>query len=97
MRLAQERLLSLVFRSFAGGVVTAEETEQMRFTCRKGDLSSREIHDVLQLIAHAIWGPSVADTMSDEERRKVETIVANLQLPDECLPEGIRLPLANAA
>ena len=87
MRPAQEELLSLVDRIFADGVVAASERSELVSLYRDAGLSVPEVKEVFTAFLQKTWGESIADgVLTDEERRKLATIVRELRVPTDCVP-----------
>lgn len=88
MRPAQETLMALVERIFEDGKVTPFERRELVALYRDASLTVREAKEVYYAFVAKVLDESLADgVLSDEERQKLVTIVRELRLPDDCLPD----------
>lgn len=95
MRPAQEALLSLVERIFADGVVTPAERSELVSLYRDGMLTVSEVKAVFSTFLAETWADTISDgVLTAEERDKLATIVRELRLPRECVPDHVAWLLA---
>lgn len=91
MRLPQLALLSLVERIFADGVVTPSERSELVLLYREGGLTVSEVREVFTAFLTQTWGEVMADgVLTDDERKKLSTIVRELHIPSDCVPNAVK-------
>jgi tellurite resistance protein len=91
MRVPQLALLSLVERIFADGVVTPAERSELVLLYREGGLTVAEVREVFKAFMAQSWGEAIADgVLTDEERKKLSTIVRELHIPRDCVPDTVK-------
>ena len=91
MRPAQEKLLALVDRIFADGVVDASERSELVSLYRGAGLTVPEVREVFEAFLQKTWGDAIADAVfTDDEYRKLATIVRELHVPTDCVPPIVR-------
>lgn len=91
MRPAQEKLLALVDRIFADGVVDASERSELVSLYRGAGLTVAEVREVFGAFLQKTWGDAIADAVfTDDEYRKLATIVRELHVPTDCVPPIVR-------
>jgi tellurite resistance protein len=87
MRPAQEELLSVVDRIFADGIVNASERSELVSLYRDAGLTVAEVREVFTAFLEKTWGEAIADgAFTDDERKKLATIVRELNVPADCVP-----------
>jgi hypothetical protein len=97
MRLAQEELLALVDRIFADGIVNASERSELVSLYRDAGLTVPEVREVFTSFLQKTWGEAIADgVFTDDERRKLATIVRELRVPADCMPAIVKIVVAAA-
>jgi hypothetical protein len=90
MRPPQLALLSLIDRIFADGVVTPSERSELVSLYREGGLTVSEVREVFTEFLHETWGEVIADgVLTDAERQKLFTIVHELHVPRDCVPNEV--------
>lgn len=85
------RLLELVRRIFADGMMNPGEKDDLRSLLRTSGLSVADVREVFATFAREQWGEVIADgVVTREERERLATIVRELKMPTDVLPEGMR-------
>lgn len=98
MRPAQRKLLALVEKIFADGVVTQEERSELVSLYAGAGLTVSEVKAVFASFVDETWSAAKADcVVTADELERVRIIVRELRLPPGCLPREIAAALRRAA
>jgi tellurite resistance protein len=90
----RDQLAELVHRIFADGVVEQAERDELHRLYREGGLTVKEVREVFAAFVASTWGEAIADgKISDEEKRKLTTIIHELRLPVDVIPAQMRVIL----
>lgn len=90
MRRTQLALLALLDRIFEDGVVTPSERSELISLYRQGGLTVADVREVFSAFLHQTWGEAIADgVLTSDERSKLSTIVRELRVPRDCVPDCV--------
>lgn len=93
---AQSKLKSLLEAVFEDSVVQPDEREQLEALTKGGELAQDDVRKVFRSFVSAKWGEAMEDgRLTPQERMLLGEIVRELHLPEEALPEQLRLALFN--
>jgi tellurite resistance protein len=88
---ATERLAKLVEDVFADGVLDPDERQALRQMYDQGGLTVSQVKTVFRDFMEKTWGEVIEDgVITPDERAKLQTIVYELRLPAECIPDQVR-------
>jgi pyrroloquinoline quinone (PQQ) biosynthesis protein C len=84
----EKRLLGMLARVFADGQLDASEKAELQEMWRTGGLTVPQVRAVMKDFVAKTWSHITADqVITTAEREKLQVIVDELKLPDDCIPE----------
>lgn len=94
MSAGTEKLRALIERIFEDGVVEEKERDELKRLYRDGGLTVPQVKEVFAAFVSDTWGEVMSDgVVTDDERNKVRTILTELKLPANMLPDDLRKSL----
>ena len=91
---AQDKLKNLLESVFEDAVVHPEEREQLESLTKGGALGPDDVRAVFKSFVAAKWGEAMEDgRLTPQERMLLGEIVSELKLPEDALPQQLRLAL----
>jgi uncharacterized membrane protein YebE (DUF533 family) len=88
----EKRLKGMLARVFSDGMLDDAERAELETMWKSGGLTNEQVRKVMSEFVKTTYKHVMADgTVTNLERAKLQNIVRELKLPDDAIPEEVRV------